>query len=161
MNSSASSAAQAASRIPNVVSIAVAPDGTLYAGTAGKALLLKITGAGRAEVVHDFEGDDVAAIAVAKDGTVWAAANKYTGGFSPPPKREGLAQPGPGGNKPGAKSGEGSLWRFARGRSAEQMLESKKAHLTSIALGDDGRPYVGEGAVRRRVGPGAPELRSG
>lgn len=133
----------------HVVSIAVAPDGTLYAGTAGKALLLRITAAGRAEVVHDFEGDDVSAIAAAKDGTVWATANKYTGGFSPPPKREGLSQPGPSGSKPGNKSGEGALWRFAKGGSPEQMLESKKAHLTSLTLGDDGRPYVGTGSEGR------------
>jgi hypothetical protein len=133
----------------HVVSIALAPDGTLYAGTAGKALLLKITAAGRAEVVHDFEGDDVSAIAVAKDGTVWATANKYTGGFSPPPKREGLSQPGPSSSKPGNKSGEGSLWRFAKGRSPEAMFESKKAHLTSLSLADDGRPYVGTGSEGR------------
>lgn len=133
----------------HIVSLAVGPDGVVYAGTAGKALLLKITGAGRAEVVHDFEGDDVSAIAVSKNGTVWATANKYTGGFSPPPKRESLSQPGPGGSKPGTKSGEGVLYRFVAGRSPELMFESKKAHLTALALADDGRPYVGTGSEGR------------
>ncbi len=133
----------------HVVSLAIGPDGAVYAGTAGKALLLKITSAGRADVVYDFEGEDVSAIAVAKNGTVWATSNKYTGGFSPPPKRESMSQPGPSGNKPGPKSGEGVLYRFVAGRSPELMFESKKAHLTALALADDGRPYVGTGSEGR------------
>lgn len=133
----------------HIVSLAVGPDGVVYAGTAGKALLLKITAAGRAEVLQDFEGDDVSAIAVAKNGTVWATSNKYTGGFSPPPKGENLAQPGPSTSKPGPKSGEGVLYRFVPGRSPELMFESKKAHLTALALADDGRPYVGTGSEGR------------
>jgi hypothetical protein len=45
-----------------VVSLAIAPSGTLYAGTSGKGLLLAISAAGRAEVVQDFNGHEVKAI---------------------------------------------------------------------------------------------------
>src|ERR1700677_5134297 len=42
---------------PFVIAVAVADDGAVYAGTGGgKALLYRITGPGRATVVHDFRG---------------------------------------------------------------------------------------------------------
>ena len=38
----------------HLVSVAVAADGQVYAGSSGKALLYRLSGPGRASVVHDF-----------------------------------------------------------------------------------------------------------
>jgi hypothetical protein len=135
----------------HVVSLAVAVDGTLYAGSSGKALLWAINGPGRARVVHDFDADDVSAIAVAKDGTVYATANKYGGSFSLPSKPSSgdkSAVPPPSPSRP-SKAGEGVLYRFRAGSSPELLIEDKKMHFQTLAIGDDGQPYVGTGAEGR------------
>jgi len=131
---------------PHVVSLALAADGKLYAGSSGKAKLYRVDAPGRAAIVHDFDGDDVAGIALAKDGTVWAIANKY-GGFSLPGRGGGSQLPTPQSTRP-SKAGEGVLLRVKNG-VPEEMLTSKKAHLTALALDDDGRPYVGTGTEGR------------
>jgi hypothetical protein len=130
----------------HITSLAIGPDGKVYCGTSGKALLYRIDAPGRASVVHDFETDDVSAIAVAKDGTVWATGNKYGGSFSLPGKGGG-GFAGPQSARP-SRPGEGVLFRFQKG-TAEQMLENKKAHFTTMTLGDDGLPYLGTGAEGR------------
>ena len=82
---------------PNLVSVAVADDGTVYAGSSGKALLYKITGPGRATVLYDFDTEDVKLLAVApseKGGAVYAVANKYSEGFVMP-KRNKQGPPTP------------------------------------------------------------------
>lgn len=133
---------------PHVVSLALSPDGKqLYAGTSGKALLYRIDAPGRGVVMQDLDGDDVSTIAVAKDGTVWASTNRYGGSFSLPGRSGGTGQPGPGSVRP-SRGGEGTLYRFQNG-VAESMLESKRGHITSISLADDGTPYVGLGAEGR------------
>ncbi len=130
---------------PHIVSIAVGPDGKVYCGTAGKALLYRIEAPGRGVVMHDFEGEDVSAIAVAKDGTVWATSNQYSGGYSYPSGKSGFASPSS--SRP-SRAGTGVLYRFKNG-VAEEMMDSKKAHFTSLSLSDDGVPYAGMGADGR------------
>ncbi len=132
---------------PNVMSVAVADDGAVYAGTSGKALLYKITGPGRASVLYDFETDDVWAIAVAPSGAVYAVANKYNEGFVAPKRNK----PGPPSPQPAkaARPGKGLLMRFTRDGVPEQMLEDDDSHYTSLAIGDDGQPYVGTAAEGR------------
>lgn len=130
---------------PHLVSVTTAPDGTVYAGSSGKALLFKLSAPGRASVVHDFEGDDVKAIAIAADGTIYAIANEYKGGFVAP-KKGGSAKP-QSTKKP--KPGKGQLMRFSPQGVAEKMLANKDTHFVSLALADDGTPYVGTGAEGR------------
>jgi len=131
----------------HVVSVAVADDGTVYAGTNGKALLYKITGPGRATVLYDFDTDDVKAIAVAPSGAVYAIANKYNDTFTSPKRNK----PGPPAPQPAKASrpGKGLLMRFTRDGVPEQMLEDDDSHFASLALGDDGQPYVGTAAEGR------------
>lgn len=131
----------------HIVSLALDASGALYAGSNGKALLYKLTAPGRATIVHDFDGDDVKAIAVAGDGSVFAIANDYPEAFAPP-KRNKTAATGPTGSKPG-KPGKGELYRFGKDGVAEKMLDDKDTHYVTLALGDDGQPYVGTGAEGR------------
>lgn len=134
---------------PHLVSVAVAPDGAVYTGSNGKALLFKLSGPGRASVVHDFEGDDVKDIAVTADGVVYAIANDYRGA------NKGLRPPRPSGggesfstgptNVKSATPGRGVLMRFDDKGVAEQMLQSDSSHFVTLALDDEGRAYVGTG----------------
>jgi len=129
----------------HLVSVTTAPDGTVYAGSSGKALLFKLNAPGRATVVHDFDGDDVKAIEVASDGTIYAIANKYKDGFKAP-KKGSSAKP-QSTKKP--KPGKGELMRFSPTGVAERLLVDKDTHFVSLALADDGTPHVGTGAEGR------------
>ncbi len=131
----------------HIVSLALDASGAVYAGSNGKALLYKISGPGRATILHDFDGDDVKAIAVKGDGSVFAIANKYSETFAPP--RRNKTGPAAGtASKPG-KPGKGLLMRFSKDGVPEKMLDDSDTHYVSLAIGDDGQPYVGTGAEGR------------
>jgi hypothetical protein len=132
---------------PHLMSVAVADDGTVYTGSNGKALLYKLTGPGRASVLYDFDADDVKAIAIAKSGAIYAIANKYAEAFSSPKKNK-PGPPSPQPTKP-APPGKGQLIRFGKDGIAEPMLNDDETHYVSLAVGDDGAPYVGTGAEGR------------
>ncbi|MCU0224318.1 MAG: hypothetical protein MUF27_09640 [Acidobacteria bacterium] len=66
-------------REPHVRRLALAPDGTLYAGTAGSGLLVRLDGKGGGFVVWDSDRPEVAAIAAGADGRLWAAFAGPTG----------------------------------------------------------------------------------
>jgi hypothetical protein len=135
---------------PNLVSLAVADDGTVYAGSQGKGLLYRITGPGRASVVYDFPGEEVKAVALAKDGDIYAIANEY-GELPEVPHRnpgQAHAQAGPV-SAPRPKPGKGSLYRFDAKLRPERMMHDGEFHYLSLALGDDGLAYVGTGAEGR------------
>jgi len=136
----------------HLVSVAVAPDGTVYAGSNGKALLYKVSGPGRAEVVRDFDADDVKAIAIApreSGGGLYAIANKYAGSLrglrAPRTSTLGASPTTP---KP-AKPGKGQLWRFDARGIAERMIKNDSTHFVSLVVDARGAPYVGSGAEGR------------
>jgi hypothetical protein len=131
---------------PHIVSLALADSGDLYAGSSGKGVLYKITGPGRATVLDDLPGEEVKAIAVGKNNVVWVVSNEY-GEPPEPPKRSPAAGRIPAGPvaPPKSKPGKGQLHRFdARGRS-ERMMKHDDMHYMSLALDEEGVPYVGTG----------------
>ncbi len=134
----------------NLVSLALAENGDLYAGSSGKGQLYKITGPGRATVIGDMPGEEVKALAVGKGGVLWVISNEY-GEPPEPPKRSpaaGRLPPGPS-SAARAKPGKGQLHRFdAQGRS-ERMMKHDDTHYMSLALDEKGNPYVGTGAEGR------------
>jgi len=141
---------------PFVVSLAVADDGVVYAGTGGKGLLYRITAVGRATVLYDFHGEDVHAVAIGPDRTVWAIANEggssstteTTDSSSSRRNTGGRTPPGPS-TAPRSKAGKGSLWHFdAQGRP-ERLMHHDEFHYLSLALDEKGAPYVGTGAEGR------------
>jgi hypothetical protein len=128
----------------NLVSVAVGEDGTVYAGSSGKALLYKITGPGRGTVLYDFETEDVRLLAVApaaKGGALYAVANKYNDGFVAP-KRNRTGPPAPQPTR-GSGRGKGLLMRFTKDGVHEALMDDDDAHFVSLALDDNGVPYVG------------------
>lgn len=139
---------------PFVVSLATADDGAVYAGTSGKGILYRIAGPGRATVLYDFPGEDVRAIAVGPNKTLYAIANEggATERESEPSPRRGSAggrvPPGPM-PAPKAKPGKGSLWRFDAQGLPERLMHHDEFHYLSLSVDDRGAPYVGTGAEGR------------
>jgi outer membrane protein assembly factor BamB len=134
----------------HIVSLALADNGDLYAGSSGKGQLYRITGPGRASVLYTMPGEEVKAIVVGKGGVVWAISNEY-GEPPEPPKRAPTAGRTPAGPSPAArgKPGKGNLFRFdAQGRP-ERMMKHDDTHYLSLALDDKGQAYVGTGANGR------------
>jgi hypothetical protein len=134
----------------HLMSVAVAPDGTVFAGASDKAKLYKLTAPGRATVLFDFARTEVRAIAVGKGGEVFAIANEIQAG-SYAPSRKGKAATSPAGpvSKPPKTKGKGTLYRFETDGTPDQLLDDKDEHFVSLAIGDDGRPYVGTGVEGR------------
>ncbi|HEX3345485.1 MAG TPA: hypothetical protein VHS09_12965 [Polyangiaceae bacterium] len=141
---------------PFVVSLAVADDGAVYAGTGGKGLLYRVTAAGHASVLYDFHGEDVRAVAVGPDRTVWAIANEGGAAAASEATESTTSRRNTSGRNPAGpsaaprgKTGKGSLWRFdAQGRP-ERVMHHDEFHYQSLALDDQGAPFVGTGAEGR------------
>lgn len=135
---------------PHLVSLALAENGDLYAGSSGKGLLYKITGPGRATVIGELPGEEVKAVAVGKGNVVWAIANQY-GEPPEPPKRSPAAGRTPAGPSapPKGKPGKGQLYRFDAHGRPERMMRHDDTHYMSLALDENGAPYVGTGAEGR------------
>jgi hypothetical protein len=134
----------------HLMSVAVAPNGTVYAGASDKAKLYQITGPGRATVLRDFDRTEVRAIALGVRGEVYAIANDITSGSTIPATKSsaGAAAAGPV-RAPSRTKGKGTLYRFSADGTPEQLLDLKDEHFVSLALGDDGKPYVGTGVEGR------------
>lgn len=134
----------------HLMSVAVAPDGTVYAGASDKAKLYKITAPGKASVLYDFERTEVRAIAVNKRGDVFAIANEIKAPGQPPSRsNRGDGTPAaPATSSPKTK-GKGTLYKFSSDGVPDQLLDDAEEHYTSLALADDGRPYVGTGVEGR------------
>jgi hypothetical protein len=133
----------------HLVSLAMADNGDLLAGSSGKGNLYRITGPGRATVLATLPGEEVKAVAVSK-GVIWAVGNEY-GEPPEPPKRSPAAGRTPAGPTTAArpKAGKGVLYRFdAQGRP-ERMMKHDDTHYLSLAVDEQGRPYVGTGANGR------------
>jgi hypothetical protein len=134
-----------------LVSLAIAPDGSLYAGASDKAKLYHVTGPGRASVVYDFDRTEVRAIAVSTAGDVYAIANEIKSGtstFGSSKKGKDKSGPEPSSRSNPAK-GKGTLYHFAPTGTPTMLLDNDNEHYVSLTLGADGRPYVGTGVEGR------------
>jgi hypothetical protein len=134
---------------PHLVSLALGEGGALYAGSSGKAVLYKIAAPGRATVLYDFPGEDVKAVALGPKGRVFAISNEYAE-LPEIPKRSAPAvtQATPV-TAPRPKPGKGTLTAIDADGRPEKLLRRDDTHFTSLAVGVDGRPYVGTGVEGR------------
>ncbi|MCL2824172.1 MAG: hypothetical protein FWD57_09290, partial [Polyangiaceae bacterium] len=131
---------------PHLISLVAAPDGTLYAGSSGSAILYKITGPGRATVLYDFAGTEVKALAMTRDGNLFAVVNEHMSPPSVPRSSQSNAGRSTDQSKQDTvvpRPGKGRLFRVTPSGSVEEMLYNSDTHFQSLAIGDDGLPYVG------------------
>lgn len=124
--------------------------GTLYAGTSDDALVVRLRGPGRAEVVHDFPGNEVTAIA-ARDGRLAVAANE----FPDPPGASGSTKTKNSSFPPRPQPGKGRLYRVGSDGRAERVYSQNEGHFTSVQIADDGTIWAGSGKDGRihRISP--------
>ena len=144
----------------HLMSLALDADGTLYAGTSDEALLLRLNGPGRAEVLHDFKGDEVTAVAV-REGRVAVVVNDFPSPRTPPERKSNGADKGDDKRDDRRstpqrsttpklpKSGKGQLWVVESSGRAEQLFESSKEHLTAVQWRDDDSVYAASGKQGR------------
>jgi hypothetical protein len=132
----------------NLVSIAALPSGELLVGSSSKAILYRVTGPGRANVVYDFAGDEVKAIAVAKNGTAYVTVNEYSEAPEAPRRSGGTRPPGPGSSSKG-RPGKGALYKVDDRGRVEKLMKHDEFHYTTLALDPSGSPVVGTGAEGR------------
>ena len=155
----------------HVVSLIVADDKHLYAGTSEEAILFKVGLDGHAEALADFDAEEVRALA-RFGGSLYAAVNDFekSGGGAP------LGGPGaaaaPRGTKitiatsgspasagslprPGQRKAKAALYRIDPDGRMEQMFSIPDGYFTALAFDDAGRAYVGTGSEGRvwRVSP--------
>lgn len=134
----------------HLMSVSVAPDGAVYAGASDKAKLYKITGPGRASVLYDFGRTEVRAIAPGKQGEIYAIANELPSGSYPSRRNnDGGTNPAEPAARPSKVKGKGTLYVFEADGTPIQLLDDKDEHFVSLALGNDGKPYVGTGVEGR------------
>ncbi len=96
-------------------SMALGPDGAIYAGTGHRGRVYKIDAAGRAALLWTAQQPEVFAVAVDRAGAVYAAT-----------------------------SPDGAVYRIVNGK-AEQFFAPQTRYIWSLALGQDGALYVGTG----------------
>jgi sugar lactone lactonase YvrE len=141
----------------HIMTLAGDGKGTIYAGTSDDALVLRIHANNKAEVVHDFPGNEVTALDY-HDGKLAVAANKFktapgtqfkpSTGRAPAAARRPATRPRP---------GSGELWRVDADGRAEMLVSRKDTHFTAVQWGTDGAIYAGGGHEGRiiRVEPDA------
>lgn len=128
----------------HLMSVAVG-NGKVYAGGGDKAKLYEMTGPGRASVLYDFGQTEVRAIAVASSGEVYAIANEIKARSFPSSKSSDDSKAS---SEPKGK-GKGTLFRFDKNGSPEQLLNEDNDYFTSLALDAKGKPFVGTGVEGR------------
>jgi sugar lactone lactonase YvrE len=137
-------------RAAHVMSLALAPDGALYAGTSDDALVVRTTAPGRAEVVHDFPGNEVTALAL-RDGRLVVAANE----FPDPPAVTGAAgttkQSATAGRSARPRPGKARVWTVASDGRAERVWAHDDGHVTQVQIAGDGTIYAAIGHEGRVV----------
>ena len=138
------------SEAAHVMSLALDGDGALYAGTSDEALVVRLSAPGRAEVVHDFPGNEVTALAV-RDGRLAVAANE----FPDPPAVGGSTKTKSSSFPPRPAAGKGRLFRVQSDGRTERVYAQDDGHFTSVQISEDGTIWAGAGKEGRihRVAP--------
>jgi len=139
-------------------------DGSLYAGSADQAILFKIAPDGKLRALHDFEGEEVRAIA-RRGNTLYVAVNEFQRtsattpppGATPPPRGTKIVLPnGPGATSttpppstPRDRKGKGAVYRVDADGRVEQLHALADGYFTALHVDADGNVYAASGANGR------------
>ncbi|MEA2698291.1 MAG: hypothetical protein QOI66_2562, partial [Myxococcales bacterium] len=141
----------------HVVSLLRAADGRLLAGTSEEGILFRVGTDGRAEALHDFEAEEVRAIA--RDGeTIFVAVNDFEKTAAPvvpgPVAAKGTrvtvsatGAPTSAGAlpRPGQRKSKAGLYRLESDGRIEQIFSTADGYFTSLQLDTAGGVYVATG----------------
>jgi hypothetical protein len=132
----------------HVMSLALAPDGVLYAGTSDEALVVRIPSSGHAETVFDFPGNEITSLAL-DHGVLAVAANEFLDPPAvtvPPTKRSATAS-----RAARPRPGHGRVYTVGVDGRAERVWASDDAHVTRVQLASDGTIWAALGADGRVI----------
>lgn len=151
----------------HIMTLARASDGSLVIGTSDRALVLRLRGPGRAEVIYDFEGSEITALAL-RGAQIAVVANLFPKAVTPAKPATPAAASGDShlsGNAPAQTPpptpdrptvGKGQLYRVSADGQVEKLFTADEGHLSTVEWADDDTIYVGtgkEGHIHRvRVG---------
>jgi outer membrane protein assembly factor BamB len=139
---------------PNAWCVARDAKGILYVGTGNDGRVVRVEGA-KGTVLFDADELEVHAVAVGKDGRVYAAtspdgavyaidaAGKATRFFDPQEKYIWALAFDAEGSLYVATGAEGRVYRVDRDGKSERVLSSSQTHILSLAIDGRGRVYAG------------------
>ena len=144
------------SEASHIMAVAGDGKGNLFVGTSDAALVLRITLKNKAEVVHDFPGNEITDIDF-HEGTLAVVANKFKTAPGTQFKAGAAQTAKPSRPSTRPRPGSGALWRIDETGRAEVLLTRKDTHFTAVQWGADGAIYAGGGNQGRifRVDPDA------
>ncbi len=136
----------------HILSLLYREPGRILAGTSPGALLLEVSGPGRASALADFNATEVKVIAAMGDD-LFAAVNKFKKPPSVPRKssktdKESSSKGGISSRskkKSSRDTGDGEIYRFDAEGNIERIWEKKKGHVVSLALAKGWVVYAGLG----------------
>lgn len=132
----------------HVMSLALASDGALYAGTSDEALVVRITSPGHAETVFDFPGNEITSIAL-DHGVLAVAANEF---FDPPAVAAAPTKRSATASRAGRpRPGHGRVFTVGADGRAERVWMSDETHVTRLQLASDGTIWAALGAEGRVI----------
>lgn len=133
----------------HILSLTSDSKGELLAGTSPSALLLRITGPGRAQALADFEGTEVKAI-VHRKRSIYVGVNTFSTPPVVPSKSKTSSSTSTTSKKSTTKSktqtGDGELYLIDEMGRMEKLWDGKKEHVVSLAVTPKGTLYAGLGA---------------
>jgi sugar lactone lactonase YvrE len=150
----------------HLLSLVRAEDGALYAGSADNAILYRISSDGaHVQAVHDFEGDEVRAIA-RRGATLYVVVNEFQKSSStttPTPSGGPLAPrgtkivlpttsstaPPPNNAASRDRKGKGAVYRLDPDGRVEQLHALADGYFTALHVDGDGNVYAASGANGR------------
>ncbi len=135
----------------HAMSLAVGDDGTVFAGTSDRAVVVRIA-QGRTEVVFDAPGNEITALAF-RDGALVVAANEFPQVAAASAPTNPRTAPPVGRTRP--RPGKGRIFRIERDGRIEKIFEENDGHVTDLEVAQDGTVYAGGGKDGRiyRVAP--------
>jgi hypothetical protein len=151
----------------HVMALALADKGVLLAGTADRAILYRVHPDGQAEALHDFEANEIRAIARVS-GATYLAVNAFERPNDVPAIPVVGAQPGKGtkvASGPAPASGaqprsdqvkaHAGVYRLGDDGGIEQVLALPDGYFTSLLVGPGGYLYAASGTQGKiyRISP--------
>jgi outer membrane protein assembly factor BamB len=141
-----------------IVSLADGGGGTLLAGTSTEAIVYRVRANGRGEALHDFEADEVRAVArtgtttylavndfekggelsAAAGGPTSAKGTRITAAVGAPASVGGVS-------RPGQVKAKAAVYRLEDDGQIEQIFALPDGYFTSLMLGEGGSVYVAAG----------------
>ncbi|HJZ87569.1 MAG TPA: hypothetical protein VKN99_20485, partial [Polyangia bacterium] len=135
--------------------------GALWVGTSDEAILYRVTPDGRARAVHDFDGEEVRALA-RQGATLFVAVNQFEkapGTATLPPLPGGTKIALPPGGAPGApttahpppaptagqRKGKGAVYRIDADGRIEQLHALGEGYFTMLTVQSDGAVLAASG----------------